>query len=184
MKLLNRKLINLLILLLLILVIIIPGCKKSNTSEQSAQTVLDEILSSTVQEFDNFNNFCNKIVKENIEKSGTNNETGISSTNGLKEYFQEQYGHLMTDECLEKILENRSCAISMKLAQQYSSDILVEKIEITKRSEEQNVYDYNADLITSIDNKKIASATGTITMIYDTDSWKASFLTIKITDRN
>ena len=70
----------------------------------------------------------------------------------------------------------------IKLAEQYQSDILAEDIQLTKRSGNEDMYDFEAKLVTVADSKQVASVTGVVTMEESQSSWKISNLTLKVTN--
>lgn len=180
MKIDNYKRINTLIIVLLIAVTIISGCKKSSDeSEQNAKAVLDQVLSCSLEEAGDFD-----ALYAEMTEAETGHEPGISSINEneMKDYFQQQFGDSITDECLEQMMKNRTCTLSMSLAKQYSSDIAAEEIQLERRSGEQVVFDFTARLMAVTDKEEAAYITGNITMIYDESAWKASGLTVKAED--
>lgn len=77
---------------------------------------------------------------------------------------------------------DRTIAVSIKLAEQYQSDILAEDIQLTKRSGNEDMYDFEAKLVTAADSKQIASVTGVVTMEESQSSWKISNLTLKVSE--
>ena len=80
------------------------------------------------------------------------------------------------------MMADRTIAVSIKLAEQYQSDILAEDIQLTKRSGNEDMYDFEAKLGTAADSKKIASVTGVVTMEESQSSWKISNLTLKVSE--
>ena len=51
-------------------------------------------------------------------------ESGIASVGGLEQYFKDKYGEIMTDECIESMIDNRTIIQCMQLAEKYNSDIV------------------------------------------------------------
>ena len=51
---------------------------------------------------------------------------------------------------------------------------------MTKRSGNEDMYDFEAKLVTVADSKQIASVTGVVTMEESQSSWKISNLTLKV----
>lgn len=169
--------------LILTLVMAIAGCGKQQSgagsgSEQSAQSALEHVLSCTVQEAADFET-ASEEVKKAVE---TGNETGLVSVDGLENYFQGRFGDDLTEECMNRMMADRTIAVSIKLAEQYQSDILAEDIQLTKRSGDENMYDFEAKLVTAADSKQIASVTGVVTMEESQAVWKISNLTVKVTE--
>ena len=167
--------------LILVCVMAIAGCGKQQSgagsgSEQSAQSALEHVLSCTVQEAADF-----ETASEEIKQAAAD-ETGIVSVDGLETYFQGRFGDDLTEDCLNKMMADRTIAVSIKLAEQYQSDILAEDIQLTKRSGNEDMYDFEAKLVTVADSKQIASVTGVVTMEESQSSWKISNLTLKVSE--
>lgn len=165
-------------------VMAIVGCGKQQSdagsgSEQSAQSALEHVLSCTVQEADDFET-ASEEIKQAAEETG--DETGIVSVDGLETYFQGRFGDDLTEDCMNRMMADRTIAVSIKLAEQYQSDILVEDIQLTKRSGNEDMYDFEAKLVTVADSKQVASVTGVVTMEESQSSWKISNLTVKVTE--
>lgn len=167
--------------LVLTLVMSVVGCGKKQPatgSEQSAQSTLEHVLSCTVQEAADFETASEEVK----QASETSNETGLVSVDGLESYFQTRFGDDMTEECLSRMMANRTIAVSIKLAKQYQSDILADGIQLTKKSGAEDMYDFEAKLVTAADSKQVASVTGVVTMEESQSSWKISNLTVKVTE--
>lgn len=170
--------------LVLIFVMSVAGCGKQQSgtesgSEQSAQSALEHVLSCTVQEAADFETASEEIKQTAAE---TGNETGLVSVDGLETYFQGRFGDDLTEECMNRMMADRTIAVSIKLAEQYQSDILAEDMQLTKRSGDENMFDYEAKLVAAADSKQIASVTGVVTMEESQSSWKISNLTVKVTE--
>ena len=169
--------------LVLTLVMAIAGCGKQQSgagsgSEQSAQSALEHVLSCTVQEAADF-----ETASEEVKKAAeTGDETGLVSVDGLENYFQTRFGDDLTEECMNRMMADRTIAVSIKLEEQYQSDILAEDIQLTKRSGDEDMYDFEAKLVAAADSKQIASVTGVVTMEESQSSWKISNLTVKVTE--
>ena len=161
----------------LMAMLLAAGCQKSgNSSEESANAVLNQFLSGTVQDADEFDSQYAEIAS-----AETGDETGMVSIDGMEDYFQKQFGEIMTDDCISDLMANRSMIAPMKLAQQLDKDIIAQDIQLTAKSGEDNVYDFSAQLVTSDDKQPVGTATGYVKMQSDNSNWKASALTIKIT---
>ena len=167
--------------LILVCVMAIAGCGKqqAGAGSGSEQSALEHVLSCTVQEADDFET-ASEEIKQAAEETG--DETGIVSVDGLETYFQGRFGDDLTEDCLNKMMADRTIAVSIKLAEQYQSDILAEDIQLTKRSGNEDMYDFEAKLVTAADSKRIASVTGVVTMEESQSSWKISNLTVKVTE--
>ena len=161
----------------LMAMLLAAGCQKSgNSSEESANAVLNQFLSGTVQDADEFDSQYAEIAS-----AETDDETDMISVNGMDDYFQKQFGEIMTDDCISDLMADRSMIAPMKLAQQMDKDIIAQDIQLTAKSGEDNAYDFTAQLVTSDDKQPVGTATGYVKMQSDNSTWKASALTIKIT---
>lgn len=161
----------------LMVMLLAAGCQKSgNSSEESANAVLNQFLSGTVQDADKFDSQYAEIAS-----AETGDETGMVSIDGMEDYFQKQFGEIMTADCIADLLADRSMIAPMKLAQQMDKDIIAQDIQLTAKSGEDNAYDFTAQLVTSDDKQPVGTATGYVKMQSDNSNWKASALTIKIT---
>lgn len=161
----------------LMAMLLAAGCQKSgNSSEESANAVLNQFLSGTVQDADEFDSQYAEIAS-----AETDDETDMISVNGMDDYFQKQFGEIMTDACISDLMANRSMIAPMKLAQQLDKDIIAQDIQLTAKSGEENAYDFSAQLVTSDDKQPVGTAEGYVKMQSDNSNWKAAALTIKIT---
>ena len=157
----------------LMAMLLAAGCQKSgNSSEESANAVLNQFLSGTMQDADEFDSQYAEIASA---------ETGMVSIDGMEDYFQKQFGEIMTADCIADLLADRSMIAPMKLAQQLDKDIIAQDIQLTAKSGEDNAYDFSTQLVTSDDKQPVGTATGYVKMQSDNSNWKASALTIKIT---
>ena len=148
----------------LMVMLLAAGCQKSgNSSEESANAVLNQFLSGTVQDADKFDSQYAEIAS-----AETGDETGM-------------FGEIMTVDCIADLLADRSMIAPMKLAQQMDKDIIAQDIQLTAKSGEDNAYDFSTQLVTSDDKQPVGTATGYVKMQSDNSNWKASALTIKIT---
>ena len=133
-------------------------------------------LSGTVQDADEFDSQYAEIAS-----AETGDETGMVSIDGMEDYFQKQFGEIMTADCIADLLADRSMIAPMKLAQKLDKDIIAQDIQLTAKSGEDNAYDFSTQLVTSDDKQPVGTATGYVKMQSDNSTWKASALTIKIT---
>ena len=161
----------------LMVMLLAAGCQKNgNSSEESANAVLNQFLSGTVQDADEFDSQYAEIAS-----AETGDETGMVSIDGMEDYFQKQFGEIMTADCIADLLADRLMIAPMKLAQKLDKDIIAQDIQLTAKSGEDNAYDFTAQLVTSDDKQPVGTATGYVKMQSDNSTWKASALTIKIT---
>ena len=161
----------------LMAMLLAAGCQKSgNSSEESANAVINQFLNGTVQAADEFDSQYAEIAS-----AETGDETGMVSVDGMEDYFQKQFGEIMTVDCIADLMADRSMIAPMKMAQQLDKDIIAQDIQLTAKSGEDNAYDFSAQLVTSDDKKPVGTAEGYVKMQSDNSTWQASALTIKIT---
>lgn len=162
-----------------LLVAVLSGCAKgADASEKSARAVLDEFLNCSVKEAEDFDTMLEEGAAE------TTGEPGIVSISGVEAYFEEKLGDSMTEECFKEVTANRTCSLSMALAKEHASDITTGEMELKKRSGEQNVFDFSAKLVAGTDKEPVSSVSGTIVMVQDGKTWKASDITIDMKKKN
>lgn len=84
----------------LMVMLLAAGCQKSSgSSEESANAVLNQFLNGTVQDADEFDSQYAEIAS-----AETGDETGMVSIDGMEEYFQKQFGEIMTVDCIADLL--------------------------------------------------------------------------------
>ena len=84
----------------LMVMLLAAGCQKSgNSSEESANAVLDAHL------------FDSQYAE--IASAETGDETGMVSIAGMEDYFQKQFGEIMTADCIADLLADRSMIAPM-----------------------------------------------------------------------
>lgn len=142
--------------------------------ESQAKTALDQLLSCTLQQAEDFD----AAIIQSAAEAGTDGETGlIQSDEKLREYLLKQFGDSMTYACMEELAMSRTFYKSVALAKSLSTDIKVSELELVKRSDQQECYDFSAKLITSAGDEA-GTARGTISMEKDGTRWKASKITL------
>ena len=84
----------------MMVMLLAAGCgKSSGSSEESANAVLNQFLSGTVQDADEFDSQYAEIAS-----AETGDETGMVSIDGMEDYFQKQFGEIMTADCIADLL--------------------------------------------------------------------------------
>lgn len=142
--------------------------------ESQAKTALNQLLSCTLQQAEDFD----AAIIRSAAEAGTDGETGlIQSDEKLREYLIKQFGDSMTYACMEELAMSRTFYKSVALAKSLSTDIKVSELELVKRSDQQECYDFSAKLITSAGDEA-GTARGTISMEKDGTKWKASKITL------
>ena len=136
---------------------------RSDPAGKQAQTILTQLLSSS------------DAVEPAADDSYTASEPGLVQVDGgdFMAFYQAQFGDCMTQQCLEKLLANRLPTRIASLSGQPAG------LTLQKRSGADHCYDFSADL-QAADGTTTASVTGTITMVKEDGSWKASDLTLNL----
>lgn len=173
------KLFRYIISFILILVIAAAtiGCRQGNSSsEQQAKTALEQLLSCTLQQAEDFDTAITETVAS-IEAEA-DSEIGLAQGDDtLKDHLIERFGDSMTTACIEDLAMSRTFYQSIELAKSLSSDIEASEVELTKRSDEPESYSFSAKIKTS-EGKTAATASGSISMEKDGTERKASMVTL------
>ena len=170
-----KKIIVILLAAVWITAMAMMGCQKDDShSEQSAKAILESFLSCSVQDVQEYQNTYSGLTAEAVgDQAG---ESGIASVGGLEQYFKDKYGEIMTDECIESMIDNRTIIQCMQLAEKYNSDIVSKDIWFTKKAGAADTYTYEATVAPTSNKENETFITGAITL---TDG-KASYLTIEV----
>ena len=138
----------------LMVMLLAAGCgKSSGSSEESANAVINQFFSGTVQDANEFDSQYAEMTS-----AETGDETEMISVTGMDDYFQKQFGEMMTDGCIADLMADRSIIAPMKLAQQMDKDIIAQDMQLTAKSGEDNAYDFSAQLVTSDDKQSVGTA--------------------------
>lgn len=166
------------IIVILAITILIGYKKGERNSEQQSQIVLNQLLSCSLQQAEDFDA---AVVLSSVE-AATDSEMGLVQSDGkLKAYLIERFGDFMTDSCIEELAMSRTFYRSITLAKKFSSDIKTGEVELKKRSGEQECYTFSVSIKTSGGNT-VATAHGTISMKKDGGKWKASQITLTMNE--
>ena len=151
------------------------GCRKDDShSEQSAKAILESFLSCSVQDVQKYQDTYSGLTSEAV--GDQTYESGITFVDGLEQYFRDKYGDIMTDECIESMIDNRTIIQSMKLAEKYDSNIVSKDIWLTKKAGTSETYTYEATVAPTSNQENETLITGAITVTGE----KASYLTIGV----
>lgn len=171
----------LLLILTVFVTIAAAGCgrndRKSDANpEQQSQTALNQLLSCTVQQAEEFDTAV--AADQASMETAADGETGLAQGDAqLRDYLAKRFGDSMTDDCIEELTKSRSFYKSIALAKDLGADIETGEMELTKRSDEQDCYTFSAEIKTSAGDPA-AVAQGTISMQKDGTEWKASKITL------
>lgn len=154
------------------------GCsKKEDASEQQARLALEELLTCTTQQVEEFDAAMLRMAEEAMET--VDGEPGMSQGGtALLDHFTGRFGERMTGECIQQLMANRSVALCIDLSRKHQADIKPEGLEISKREGEKPVYDYTATFNTN--TGEVGSATGSITMEETEAGWMAANITLTV----
>ncbi len=149
-----------------------------SNSEQCAQTVLNEFLSCTLQQAEEFEAAALE-ARASIEAEA-DGEVGLAQRDKeLREYLVKRFGSFLSDECIEELAKERTFYKMIALAKSLDADMEVDEIEITKRSDEEECYTFSANIKTSAGDLA-ADAQGTISLEEDGGEWKAVKITLNM----
>lgn len=163
-------------LILLVAGITIRYKQEGDRLELQAKTALTQLLSCTGQQAEDFD----AAILQSATAAVTDEETGlIQSDETLREYLVNQFGDSMTYACIEDLAMSRTFYRSIALAKDLTTDIKVSELELIKRSDQQECYDFSAKLLSS-SGDEAGTARGTISMEKDGTKWKASKITLTV----
>ncbi len=166
------------VILLLVTAVSAVGCgQKDSGPEQQSQAALELLLSCTMEQAEDFDAAMSTAFAETAESS----EIGLTVGNDdeLMGYLTDRFGGTMTDACIEDLTMNRMIYRSAALAKDFGSDVNADDVELTKRPDEEECYDFSAELKTSAGNPA-AKASGTVWMEKDGAEWKVSHITLTL----
>lgn len=169
------------VILLLVIAAAVFGYKrKVSNSEQQSQKALGRLLSCTMEQVGEFEAAADAAM---ALAAAADDEPGlVQADEELRDYFVEQFGDFMTNECIEDLVMSRTFGNSIALAKELNSDIEAGEIELTKRSGGE-CYTFSAEIKTTA-GTPAADAQGTITMEKDGTEWKASQITMTMNGCN
>lgn len=148
----------------------------AGNSERQANVVLERLLSCTLQEAEEFEETMLSFAEYEAESG----EVGMMQKNdSVREYFVEQFGGFMTDSCMEDLVRNRNFYRGAALAKEFHSDIEVSGIELTRRTDGEESYNFSAELKTSAGDPA-ATVSGTISMSRDGKNWVADRVSMTV----
>lgn len=178
------KLYRLVLSMILILVLAIASIaairyKRGGDSKQQSEKTLNQLLSCTLRQAEDFEAAA---VSSRASIEAAEGEIGLAQGDGrLRDYLEKQFGDFMTNECIEDLAMSRTFYRSIALTKDFNSDIEAGEIMLTKRSGEEECYTFSAEIKTAA-GAPAANARGTISMKKDGDNWKASRITLNMSE--
>ena len=150
----------------------------SNTPATAAKNVLNQLLSCTQQQAEELD----AALTQNFTTAIQSNEAGRMAGNGnVTDYLTKRFGSLMTGKCIEMIVANRTYYQVVKVTNSRGADIQAQGLQLTRRAGDKEVYDFSAELRTA-GGDLAATAQGNLTMEQEGDGWKASQVTVTVTE--
>lgn len=141
--------------------------------EDQAANILEQFLSCTQEQAD-------LIDRALSPDASFESEPGISPLqNSIELFFQENYSALMTESCIEKLLQNRTFYKSVSLCKQHNCNIQVSELSLKERKSSANIYDFHA-VLKSYDGNELAYVFGSISMKEVDSTWKAADITLTV----
>ncbi len=137
-----------------------------------AQVVLSQLLSCSIAE-------DTAGVSADKEDAASTGLTTVYDS-GIGSWMKAQLDDLVTEECMDTLMLNRVPARISALVSLYDSSIETTMIQMTASVDEENSFDYTADLQTITDHTVVGAACGTITMVKEDGVWKASSITLQL----
>ncbi len=161
---------------LFLVTVLLAGCSaQDDAAEETARSAMTQLLSCTVEDAETFT-----AVLTGEGAVGTA-ETGITSSGEeLAAYAEERYGALLSEDCLQQLLMNRSLFSSAALVQSSGEDVEPEFVRFERRDGEEEGFDFTIDLKMAGEEEPVATATGNIFMEQTADGWKASAITLSV----
>lgn len=158
-------------------VFLLAGCApRGQRAEDAARSVMTRLFSCTVEEAEEVS-----AVLAGEEAAAASEEPGLtSSDDGLTAYADERYGDLLSEECLQQMLGNRSLFSCAVLVQRTGQEIQPEIRRFDKREGEEAGFDFTIDLKADGEADPVATATGNIFMEQTEAGWKASAITLSV----
>lgn len=164
------------VLIFVIVVITIRYKQGGGNLEHQAKTALNQLISCTLQQAEEFD----AAIIQSATEAVADSETGlIQSDEKLRDYLEKRFGNSMTNACIEELAMSRTFYKSIALAKSLNIDIKASEIELTKRSDQQECYNFSTEIKTSAGDG-VATAWGTISMEKDGTKWKASKITLTV----
>lgn len=157
---------------------IVPGFQRflngetqdSTSESQIVHQVLYTLLNSTPQQAAEIDAL---MTVPTVSQPGI-----VSGGDGLPDYIDQLYQHLLTEDCRNQILANRSFYRTAALAQKHECEIQPGYMVYSERTYGQPVYDYSIDLMAG--EWTCAHASGTVTLTRQDEDWKVSNLTLNM----
>lgn len=137
------------------------------TSQDAAQAVLTELFSCTQEQAQQIEDALSVKI-EDVQPGLT------AAGQELEAYAVQRYAALMTPECIEQQLANRTFTLSMGFVQKQDAGIEASGLELTSADGSEEQFRFKVTLRTVPEQLEVAQISGAIRMEKTSDGWKAS----------
>lgn len=157
---------------------LLAGCSaQEDSAEKSARAAMTRLLTCTVEDAEELSAVLTG------EATAETTEPGMTSSGDqLTAYAEERFGAVLSEDCLQQMLMNRSLFSAADLVQSSGEDVEPAFVRFDKREGEEELFDFTADLKAANEQDPLATATGNILMEQTEDGWKASSVTLTVTE--
>ena len=147
------------------------GCAGKGNAEDSARLVVETLFTCTLEEAQNYEELTMQTGNDM-----TSDEEGMSSgDDAITTFFENKYGSMVTEACLQQMMANRYCTKGIELASTSNADITAKDI-IIEQLEGSSDFGFSAQIFAG--DRQTATVSGKITMLEDGKTWKADYITM------
>lgn len=170
------------LLLLGFMLTLLSACEPANGSYHGTDdmTIADKALRTVFSCTRNDVIAFDDCLQSNDEYDQENLETGVGISPGsdaVTKFFSARLGDVMTETCISECLKKRILSQSIELSRQYEKNIVVENLELSKRSGGEASYTFKLDMKGEDSAAEASTITGTITLVKFEESWMVNTLT-------
>lgn len=169
-KVLTKHKAALLLLVVLIAAVVLyavmPRTPKQ-TVQDAAQSALIALFSCTQEQAQQIEDVL-AVKTEDIQPGLT------AAGQELETYAEQRYAALLTPECIEQQLANRTLTLSAGFARKQNADMEAVVLELKSADESDEQFRFKVALCTVPDQAEVAQISGVIRMEKTPDGWKAS----------
>lgn len=166
----KKKLLFLLLAAVLIAVVVLCAVlprTPEQTAQDAAQVVLTELFSCTREQAWQ--------IEDALSVKTEDTKPGLTvAGQELETYAEQRYADLMTPECIEQQLANRTFTLSAGFAQKQDADMEATGLELTSADGSEEQFRFKVTLCAMPDQVEVAQISGAIRMEQTSDGWKAS----------
>lgn len=149
-----------------ILLIVMPRAPEQ-TAQDAAQVVLTELFSCTQEQAQQIEDALSVKI-EDVQPGLT------AAGQELEVYAEQRYSELMTPECIDQQLANRTFTLSMGFVQKQAAGIEASGLELTSADGSEEQFRFKVTLRTVPEQLEVAQISGAIRLEKTSDGWKAS----------